>query len=179
MMKTKTAIQKTKVTEHLEEAISKIINGGMPLGSAVGRVFDFMGIAEEEIERAKLAHPKHAKSIHASFDLLMPGKLISTSEDLYRSHCRELLARVVKGGDVKPGTNAECCHAFMTMSLKSPLRGGAATAYRTALLTALPRLANRLEWDAQEDYAGETEEILRDLRCRIGACLNRTRKKAA
>jgi hypothetical protein len=147
--------------------------------SVIARCFDFMGYAEEEIARAKKRWPRRAAAINAAFGLLMPGDLIDTGEELYRSHCRELLARVMKGEDVEPGTDAECCLAMMRASLNAPLTGHHAYVYGIVFARALPGHADLMQDVGREMYEGQANEIIGDLRKRIGRLAGRRKKAAA
>lgn len=46
------------------------------------------------------------------------------TEFVYRSHCRELLQRIVAGEDTRLGTAAECCIACCETSQHAPLNIG-------------------------------------------------------
>jgi hypothetical protein len=69
-----------------------------------------MEIAEGLIEELSQEHPERADLIWHSFSLLRPTHdLMHKSDVIYRSHCREILQRVIDGADTRPGTAAECC----------------------------------------------------------------------
>ena len=57
---------------------------------------------------------------------------------IYRGHCRELLERVAKGDDTRPGTAAECCLAMSAVSMKIPLHGAGAGFYQRMGSQAFP-----------------------------------------
>lgn len=81
-----------------------------------------MEIAEQLIEDMEKEHPDDADLIWHSFSLLRPTHdLMHKNELLYRSHCREILQRVIDGEDTRPGTAAECCIACCETSLQAPL----------------------------------------------------------
>jgi hypothetical protein len=77
--------------------------------------------AEEEIAAATARHPAAAGAVDAGFGLLAPTHPLFRSEDLYRAHCAELLDRIARGGDTRPGTAAECCAVLSEVSLEVPL----------------------------------------------------------
>ena len=64
--------------------------------------------AGEEITAAAARHLAAADSVNDSFPLLMPSNPFLVTEELYRAHCVELLDRVVRGEDTRPGTAVEC-----------------------------------------------------------------------
>jgi hypothetical protein len=92
-------------------------------------LFDAMARAEEEIEAAQHRHPAAADRIWNSFSLLRPTQPLMRTEMVYRAHCRELLDRVARGDDTRPGTTAECCAALSEASLRAPLRSSGVGLY--------------------------------------------------
>ena len=106
--------------------INEVIAG---ISSALGPLFDAMIWAEDEIDAAMHRHPSAAGRIHRSFLLLRPTQPLMRTAMVYRSHCRELLDRVARGEDTRPGTAAECCIALSGTSLLAPLRGSAVGLY--------------------------------------------------
>lgn len=104
---------------------------GRGLLATLGGLFDSMCWAEEEIEKARARHPRHADRIHHSFTLLSPNPSLEGigTEFVYRSHCRELLDRVAAGADTRPGTAAEVCCLMVTTSQAAPLSSAAAGLY--------------------------------------------------
>lgn len=142
------------------------IMAGTRLGT-VGRVLDLVAVAEEEIANATKEHPEKAKELRAAFhEHLFPGELANFSADVYRSHAREVLGRVARGEDVAPGTDAECLVALSLASLKAPLASGHLAAMERVFASVYPDKQG--ENIGREAYAGETEEILSELRKRIG-----------
>ncbi|GAA0898337.1 hypothetical protein [Virgisporangium aurantiacum] len=77
--------------------------------------------AGEEIAVAAAQHPAAAEAVNDSFPLLMPSNPVLVTEELYRAHCVELLDRVVRGADTRPGTAVECCIVLSKVSLEVPL----------------------------------------------------------
>ncbi len=106
--------------------------------------------AEEEIEAAQRRHPDAADPIWHSFGLLRPTLELMRTEPVYRSHCRELLDRIVAGEDTRPGTAAECCIALSETSLRVPLSTSAAGLY--ARMWTLAQLPPVELTDASEHY---------------------------
>lgn len=147
----------------LEEIVA-----GTRLGT-VGRVLNLVQVAEEEIASATTAHPAKAKELRAAFqDYLFPGELANFSADVYRSHAREVLGRVARGEDVSPGTDAECLVALSLASLKAPLASGHLAAMEHVFAKVYPNHKDTAAPLGREAYAGETEEILTELRKKIG-----------
>jgi hypothetical protein len=60
-------------------------------------------------------------AVNISFLLLAPSDPSLVSEELYRAHCVELLDRVARGEDTRPGTAVECCIVLSNVSLEVPL----------------------------------------------------------
>lgn len=147
--------------------------------SRIGRAFDLMGIATDEITAFKKRFPKQHAVIHEAFAVLMPGDLVTTGDDLYRSHVRELLTRVQQGADVTPGTDAECCLCFMRVSLKAPPTAAVARAYGECFIRALPYKADGMRDMGRESYPGEVAEIVAVMRKKIGAAVGRGKKAKA
>jgi hypothetical protein len=85
-------------------------------------VFEQMLWAEEEIVAAQKRHPALADRIFHSWSLLVPKHDRMATDFVYRSHCRELLDRVARGEDTRPGTAAEACCAMLDTSQLAPLR---------------------------------------------------------
>jgi hypothetical protein len=116
-----------------------LLSGGfaqalMVMAEALGLVEQ----AEEEIQAARIRHPRHADRIYHAFPLLVPSPALERleSEMVYRSHCRELLDRVAAGTDTRPGTAAEVCCVMLHTSLLSPLTSAATGLYMRMWQTA-------------------------------------------
>lgn len=147
----------------LEEIIA-----GTRLGT-VGRVLNLVEVAEEEIARASAATPEKTKELRAAFqEHLFPGELANFSEDVYRSHAREILGRVARGEDVSPGTDAECLVALSLASLKAPLASGHLAAMESVFAKVYPNHKETKAPIGREAFEGETAEILTELRKKIG-----------
>jgi hypothetical protein len=93
---------------------------GNQLGRDLSDVFDQTQWAEEEIAAAQQRWPGQADSLWHAFSVLAPSPVLNQirpAEFVYRSHFRELLARVAGGRDTRPATDAElacaCCYATL------------------------------------------------------------------
>lgn len=76
---------------------------------------------EEEIEAAARRHPDQADLIWHAFMVIMPTHERMSTEFVYRSHCRELLDRVARGEDTRPGTAAEVVLALSDVCKVTPI----------------------------------------------------------
>jgi hypothetical protein len=92
-------------------------------------LFEQMEWAEDEISKAQRRHPGSSDRIYHSFKLMTPTHELMGQEFVYRSHVRELLARVIAGQDTRPGTAAEVCLACCESSQLAPLTDTAAGLY--------------------------------------------------
>jgi len=99
-----------------------------------------MEIAEGLIEELSQKHPERADLIWHSFSLLLPThSLMHKTDMIYRSHCREILQRVIDGADTRPGTAAECCIVCCETSQIAPLTvAGVGTYMRMWQAAGLP-----------------------------------------
>jgi hypothetical protein len=99
-----------------------------------------MEIAEGLIEELGQEHPESADLIWHSFSLLRPTHgLMHKTDMIYRSHCREILQRVIDGADTRPGTAAECCIVCCETSQIAPLTvAGVGTYMRMWQAAGLP-----------------------------------------
>lgn len=83
-------------------------------------LIDLMGVAEEEIDQAMRRTPRKATEIYNSFGLVGKGPSLNKFNDqyphLFRGHCRELIGRVVSGGDTRLGTMGEMLMAMAEAS---------------------------------------------------------------
>jgi hypothetical protein len=94
--------------------------------------------AEDEIGQAMQRHPSQRDVLYHSFSLLRPTHEFMSTEFVYRSHCREILERLVADADTRPGTAAEVCCICCDMSLRVPLRSPAAGLYLRMWTAAFP-----------------------------------------
>ena len=114
---------------NVAEALAAV---GMNSSPILG-VFDQMGWAEDEIVKAMERHDerfvdgdgRNNGPIWSAFRLLTPTHERMREEWIYRPHCRELLERVARGVDTRPGTDVEVAFAMMEVSLATPIHGAA------------------------------------------------------
>jgi hypothetical protein len=133
------------------------------LARTVRATFARVDIAEEEIQAAKLRFPACASEIHAAFACLCPTDPIrDLSEDVFRFHCREILERVAKAQDVRPGTTAEVLGFLADASQLAPPSRFAAFLYQRLFARLLPdRLTESCGGIAMpEPERFEKEEVL-------------------
>jgi hypothetical protein len=138
--------------------------------SIVARALQWVDWAEEEIDHAGAQHPAHGDDLFHAFPLLTPTVGLMSTQFVYRSHCRELLARVVTGDDTRPPTNAEIAAACCETSLLGPLKPGGFTVYMRAFGRAFPDKAGHLSDDieAYEHVAGpQADDLERGLRRKL------------
>lgn len=122
-----------------------------------------MGIAEEEIAKAKKLYPRKAKRIHTAFKVLCPSAALKGfSVELYRAHVQELIERVARKEDTRPGTKAEILACMSTTSAAAPFNQmGFALAMR--LFKDLYPQVKHDELPA-EPWQGACDEKLNELR---------------
>lgn len=144
------------------DALSEIL--GTTAGS-LARTFEQMDWAEDEIRRATRRHRSYANELFHSFLLLTPTADRMSTEFVYRSHCRELLHRVVTDADTRPGTATEVVCVLSQASTVAPFTAPAAGLYFRMWATAFPDQPNfgadRL--DHHEALAGSTIDDLEAL----------------
>ncbi|MBO0884714.1 MAG: hypothetical protein J2P17_31155 [Mycobacterium sp.] len=128
------------------DAISTILSDVTDMLSGA---FALLDAGEEEIERAQKRHPEKANEIWHAFSILVPSDAMqSMAEFVFRSHCRELLERIVTGADTRPGTAAEVCATLCAASQVAPLTGTAAGLYHRMWAQAFPDM---------EQFSDQTE----------------------
>lgn len=145
------------LAEALPEARLGEILGEMPAAMArtMSRTFELMEVAEEEIARARAAHPDTSERLWRCFMLVRPPEGMSRlATEVYRSHCRELLERVALGGDTRTGTDAEMVMHMSLASLQAPPVRDFAVLYRSLFERVLPEAAVTLEPTDTESYEG-------------------------
>lgn len=98
---------------------------------------DRMSWAEEEIAVARRQHPEAADTLWHAFKLLKPIRA-QMAEHVFRSHCRELLLRVVRGQDTRPPTAAEICCIFSDISKVVPFNAMGFGVYARASVKIFP-----------------------------------------
>jgi hypothetical protein len=82
---------------------------------------DIVSWAEVEIEQATRRHPDAAERVQKGLPLLQLTDALMGFEEVYRSHCAELLDRVARQEDTRPATAAECVIALSDLSRQGPL----------------------------------------------------------
>ncbi|KAA9159443.1 hypothetical protein FPZ12_020285 [Amycolatopsis acidicola] len=97
-----------------------------------------MDWAEKEIFQLTSVYPAEADTLYHSFPLLRPTHGRMSQEFVYHAHCRELLDRVVKGTDTRPGTAAEVCCLCGEVSAVTPMRSAAIGLYARMWIAAFP-----------------------------------------
>jgi hypothetical protein len=144
------------------------------LSDLLSSTFDLMDWAEDEIEKSQGKHPEHADALYHSFRLLTPSAILQKArptEFVYRSHCRELLERVVKEEDTRPATDAEIVCMCAEASQMTPLNTAATGLYMRMWSRAFPGMRNTFR---EIDDAGHYEAIAGS---GIDACEEETRRK--
>ncbi len=106
--------------------------------SQLAPIFQQMEWAEDEIQQAQRRHPAQADLLWTTFRLLQPTLDLMRTELAYRSHCRELLERVARGQDTRPGTSAELAMACSETSLLAPLTTSGSGLYLRVWAKAFP-----------------------------------------
>lgn len=127
------------------------------LGGGLSGIFERMEWAEDEIEKARARHPRHADRIFHSFLLLTPTHERMETEFVYRSHARELLDRVAAGADTRPATAAEICCAMLEVSLRTPLKSAAMGLYlRMWQAAGFPEISEFTEFSRHHEALEQT-----------------------
>lgn len=140
--------------------------GALP--NFMGRIFDRMAIAEEEIDRA-------GGEATLAFGDLAPGLLADFSEDLYRAHVRELLGRHEKGEDMRPGTKAEALVILSHASLKRPPDRNTAALQETLFRELFPGKWKEIDGaPTNEAWPNAAKEIFEGIQKKIAATSART-----
>jgi hypothetical protein len=147
----------------------------LSLGQISG-IFRLMEIAEEEIAIAQReAGTEGHDAIWRSFKLLRPTPMFEkVAEQVFRSHCKELLYRVVNGFDTRPGTKAEVMILISEASLASMPSSDVRVLY-TQLFKEIfgereyERLVEESPWGIGNipSHFYATDEILNDLRKKL------------
>jgi hypothetical protein len=127
--------------------------------SAFESAMTIMEWGEDVIETMGRAHPEHADRIWHSFMLLKPTHDLMGTETVYRSHCAEIIERVIAHEDTRPGTAAECCIACCETSQLAPLTAAGTGVYlRLWAKAGLPGLDDI----AREPYEAIRGEVIDD-----------------
>lgn len=118
------------------EAISGLL--GFDLIGDLTEAFRGTDALEEEIAKLSAEYPEQADLLYHGFGLCNPGDIDPYTDAAYRAHCRELLTRLAKGEDTRPGTDAEICCLSSRASLVAPLTETGAGVYSRAFATVFP-----------------------------------------
>ncbi|UXX93953.1 hypothetical protein N7U49_21325 [Streptomyces sp. AD2-2] len=143
--------------------------------------FASMEWAESEIEKAMARHGEPPRPegkrgtgpIWNSFILLKAThneELLR--EPLFRAHCHELLERVAKGQDTRPGTDAEMITLLSRTSLVAPMTSAAACLYMRLMDRSVPEfsrsVSHAVDLDAYEKVHGlKADEYEGDMRHKL------------
>lgn len=133
------------------------------------KAFEMMAVAEEEISKAKEREPLQSVRFDAAFRALCPRSHLFSSRhiDLYRWHVIELLDRVSRGEDLRPGTKAEVLGLLSETSLATPLSATAAVLMERLMDEVMPTASDFIwkdEWKDREEFPGATDELLAESR---------------
>lgn len=142
-------------------ATSEIFDSNV-LDNIVG-LFSLMDVADEIIKQEIERQPQYEAIIFDTFKYMGPSKwLRDKGEELYRSHCRELIQRAVEGGDMGNLTAAEMCVMFSQTNLRAPLTSEYTSAYSQVFSQAFPDHEVSRE-KIQEHFPGRNNEIISGL----------------
>lgn len=135
----------------------------------MSHVMSHLEVAERELARARR---KYGAEVPHAFAILYPTPVLrGTAPRVYRSHCRELIRRVVRNQDTRAPTRAELMCAVSRMSLAAPLNEVGAAAYEYLFRRVMGRAAlERVLGDrgpAREPWPGAIGELLHGLRRRM------------
>lgn len=111
------------------EAVDQVVELLGELGARTIQGLEVVEWCEDEIEKACVADPAHADLIWHSFSLMKITDVLHPTEFVIRSHCQELLRRVVAGTDTRFGTAAEVCGLCAKISEMTPLNVAATGLY--------------------------------------------------
>lgn len=142
--------------------------------SAIQSSMAHIKIAEDEIAKAKGRYPAEThQKIWAAFRQLQPrAHALAAREKLYRAHCRELIHRVVRGEDLRPGTKAEALLVLIETSLVGPLNEPGFALYSKLFSDLFPDDAKRIAVDwgkfaGREQWPGQNDQQLLALRFKL------------
>lgn len=144
----------------------ELLLGGVG-GGGIAQAFRRMEIAEQEIEEAKRRWPRRKRAIHAAFGVLCAPRLASYSDAVYRAHAREIIGRVMRGEDVRPGTDAEVLATLSEASLRAPLASDHAHAMSRVFARVFPDADMGRFAAGNEAWAGRTNEIIKEARRKL------------
>jgi len=98
------------------------------------RVFDLIEVCEQEINRGMEEYPMRAEMIYNMFMPLgkMASPFVDFTPDLFRSHCREIIARIgnrLGKEELNCGTSAECILCIYDLTMLQPVTQDCGTMY--------------------------------------------------
>jgi len=168
-------VRKNESTNDLFAAASELL--GTRLAGTIAHTFRRMEIAEEEIAAAKAQHPLLAAQLHDVFRELCPPSVLREAGDrLYRTYCRELLARIAGGQALAPATTAELLAALQAMSLAAPLERAATVLYWDRFAELFPGEAARLRSETGPVAADSYDQVrAKELEAKLRRQLARAR----
>lgn len=139
------------------------------LGPDVTSMFRLMSHAEEVIAEEVAIDPTHEPQIQSSFCLLCPRMTLfgGKNPNLYRHHCREIIARVVLKEDTRPGTKAEVLATLSGLSMISTLVDSAHRLMEDLMAEILPEFRQPKGWEPHEAWPGAVEESLAKCRAQM------------
>src|SRR5215470_1857302 len=70
--------------------------------------------AEDEIGQAMQRHPSECDVLYHSFSLLRPTHKLMATEFVYRSHCQEILERLITDADTRRARPPRCAASAAT-----------------------------------------------------------------
>lgn len=138
--------------------VARLLKSMGATGGAIERTFRAMDIAEQELKRGRDRPGLFAL-------LLPPTGMMSLADDVYRSHCRELIARK---RDFDLATDAELLVALVETSQLAPLNQSGMATYgvlATRVLGESVRDILGTDWP-KEPWSGSTDELLSEMRRR-------------
>ena len=135
----------------MSKAITQIMEGST--ANVILGLFKYMEKAENVIAEQMDENPDYAEVINDSFKYMQPGILNGLHEQLYTTHCEEIIVRLMNNINPKPATKAELCAVMMDVSLKAPLSHDSWVFYATLFNNVFGFLPDGIE-TPQETYKG-------------------------
>lgn len=154
----------------MNAAMFDVLRGmaGEDRSRVIVRTFDLIEIAEQLITAIKRKYPSRADVLHRAFLLLHPkDAVVRDSDVLYRAHANELLLRVAREEDTRPGTLAECLACMSITALRAPLNPEGDSVTRWLLREVNAGIYAKVyagDLEIREKYPGAIEEMLYTLR---------------
>lgn len=122
-------------------------------------LFEYMKVAEGEINKAMLRHPQKRYLIYGAFQTLYP--VAAMPMKLYRAHCGELLDRIGAGEDYQSPTRAEVLAALSHATGIIPLHNEPGVLYYRLFSDLFPNSPELRQMGEPflERYEGETGKL--------------------